>query len=106
MQLYAQRINPLVGFDVLKYALIINIIIIIITSHNHNYYYYLRVYAVWRWLLSASSQFAATIPRAFSVRYDPYTQSVQVINSMKQVTSFALDIKGRRLQLIIANQGW
>ncbi|KAK2188757.1 hypothetical protein NP493_123g04032 [Ridgeia piscesae] len=41
------------------------------------------------------SQFAATIPRAFSVRYDPYTQSVQVINSMKQVTSFAMDIRGK-----------
>jgi len=45
--------------------------------------------------LCSSSQFAATIPRAFSVRYDPYTQSVQVINSMKQVTSFATDIRGK-----------
>ncbi|RUS86363.1 hypothetical protein EGW08_005881 [Elysia chlorotica] len=38
--------------------------------------------------------FAATIPRPFSVRYNPYTQSVEVINSKEQVINLTKDIKG------------
>uniref|UniRef100_A0A0B7BM57 phenylalanine 4-monooxygenase n=1 Tax=Arion vulgaris TaxID=1028688 RepID=A0A0B7BM57_9EUPU len=39
-------------------------------------------------------QFAATIPRPFSVRYNPYTQSVEVINSKEQIIELSKDIKG------------
>ncbi|KAK0064480.1 protein henna-like isoform X3 [Biomphalaria pfeifferi] len=39
-------------------------------------------------------QFAATIPRPFSVRYNPYTQSVEVINSKQQIINLTKDIKG------------
>uniref|UniRef100_A0A0B6ZBR0 phenylalanine 4-monooxygenase n=1 Tax=Arion vulgaris TaxID=1028688 RepID=A0A0B6ZBR0_9EUPU len=39
-------------------------------------------------------QFAATIPRPFSVRYNPYTQSVEVINSKEQLISLTKDIIG------------
>ncbi|BFZ09991.1 hypothetical protein BsWGS_13030 [Bradybaena similaris] len=39
-------------------------------------------------------QFAATIPRPFSVRYNPYTQSVEVINSKEQIIDLSKDIKG------------
>ncbi|BFZ24847.1 hypothetical protein BsWGS_27886 [Bradybaena similaris] len=39
-------------------------------------------------------QFAATIPRPFSVRYNPYTQSVEVINSREQVINLTRDIMG------------
>ncbi|GFN95687.1 phenylalanine-4-hydroxylase [Plakobranchus ocellatus] len=38
--------------------------------------------------------FAATIPRPFAVRYNPYTQSVEVINSKEQVINLTKDIKG------------
>uniref|UniRef100_A0A2C9KHJ4 IST1 homolog n=1 Tax=Biomphalaria glabrata TaxID=6526 RepID=A0A2C9KHJ4_BIOGL len=38
-------------------------------------------------------QFAATIPRPFSVRYNPYTQSVEVINSKQQIINLTKDIK-------------
>ncbi|CAL1539866.1 unnamed protein product [Lymnaea stagnalis] len=39
-------------------------------------------------------QFAATIPRPFSVRYNPYTQSVEVINSKQQIINLSKDIRG------------
>jgi len=39
-------------------------------------------------------QFASTIPRPFSVRYNPYTQSVEVINTRQQVVNLTKDIKG------------
>lgn len=39
-------------------------------------------------------QYASTIPRPFSVRYNPYTQSVEVINSKKQIVNLTRDIKG------------
>lgn len=39
-------------------------------------------------------QYAATIPRPFSVRYNPYTQSVEVINTKLQVVNLTKDIKG------------
>ena len=31
------------------------------------------------------SDFAATIPRPFGVRYDAYTQSIQQLNSKRQI---------------------
>ena len=38
-------------------------------------------------------KFVATIPRRFTVRYDPYTQSVDVINSKEGMQALASDIK-------------
>ncbi|KAK7497276.1 hypothetical protein BaRGS_00011570 [Batillaria attramentaria] len=38
--------------------------------------------------------FAATIPRPFSVRYNAYTQSVEVINSKEQIINLSHSIKG------------
>ena len=40
-------------------------------------------------------QYAATIPRPFSVRYNPYTQSVEVINTKQQIVNLTRDIKGQ-----------
>lgn len=34
-------------------------------------------------------KFAATIPKPFSVRYNPYTQSVEVLDNTKQLTNLA-----------------
>lgn len=38
-------------------------------------------------------EFARTIPRPFSVRYNPYTQSIEVINDKSSVASLVRDIK-------------
>ncbi|KAK7107071.1 phenylalanine-4-hydroxylase-like [Littorina saxatilis] len=38
--------------------------------------------------------FAATIPRPFSVRYNPYTSSIDVIDSKDDIANFARDIRG------------
>ncbi|XP_071524848.1 protein henna isoform X1 [Panulirus ornatus] len=37
-------------------------------------------------------QFAATIPRPFSVRYNPYTQSMEILNSKPQIQSLIREI--------------
>ncbi|XP_042870956.1 protein henna-like isoform X1 [Penaeus japonicus] len=37
-------------------------------------------------------QFAATIPRPFSVRYNPYTQSVEILNSKPQIQSLVREM--------------
>lgn len=39
-------------------------------------------------------EFAAKIPRPFSVRYNPYTQSVEVLDSKDQIMKLANDIRG------------
>lgn len=38
-------------------------------------------------------EFAARIPRPFSVRYNPYTQSVEVLDSKDQILKLANDIR-------------
>ena len=38
-------------------------------------------------------EFARTIPRPFSVRYNPYTQSIDVINDKSSVANLVRDIK-------------
>ena len=38
-------------------------------------------------------EFAAKIPRPFSVRYNPYTQSVEVMDSKDQIMKLASDIR-------------
>lgn len=39
-------------------------------------------------------EFAAKIPRPFSVRYNPFTQSVEVLDSKDQIMKLANDIRG------------
>ncbi|XP_033888228.3 phenylalanine-4-hydroxylase isoform X2 [Acipenser ruthenus] len=39
-------------------------------------------------------KFAATIPRPFSVRYNPYTHSIEVLDSMQQLKNLADSISG------------
>ncbi|XP_065832787.1 phenylalanine-4-hydroxylase-like [Oscarella lobularis] len=39
--------------------------------------------------------FAATIPKAFTVRYNPYTESIEVLNSLDKVKNVALGIKSQ-----------
>ena len=38
-------------------------------------------------------EYARTIPRPFSVRYNPYTQSIEVINDKASVANLVRDIK-------------
>ena len=37
--------------------------------------------------------YASTIPRSFEVRYNAYTQSVEVLESMAQIRTFATDLR-------------
>lgn len=39
-------------------------------------------------------KFAATIPKPFSLRYNPYTQSIEVLDDTKQLTNLADCISG------------
>ena len=39
-------------------------------------------------------KFAATIPRKFNVKYNPYTQSVEVLDNINEVTNLATELKG------------
>lgn len=39
-----------------------------------------------------SSKFSQTIPRKFGVRYDPYTQSVSIIDSKYQIEELAMNV--------------
>ncbi|XP_048863052.1 phenylalanine-4-hydroxylase [Brienomyrus brachyistius] len=39
-------------------------------------------------------KFAATIPKPFSLRYNPYTQSIEVLDSMQQLRNLAESING------------
>ena len=41
--------------------------------------------------------FAATIPRPFTVRYNAYTQSVEVLNSKEQILNLTHAIKGKMI---------
>ena len=41
--------------------------------------------------------FAATIPRPFSVRYNPYTLCVEVIDSKDQIINLTKTIKGNNI---------
>lgn len=45
-------------------------------------------------MLAVFREFAAKIPRPFSVRYNPYTQSVEVLDSKDQIMKLANDIRG------------
>jgi len=36
--------------------------------------------------------FAATIPRPFGVRYDPYTQTIQLLDSKRQIQMLITNI--------------
>ena len=45
--------------------------------------------------LSFHREYAKTIPRPFSVRYNPYTQSVEVIENKNQIINLTQTIKGK-----------
>jgi len=38
--------------------------------------------------------FAATIPRKYGVRYNPYTLSVEILDNTNQMAQYAADVKG------------
>ena len=44
-------------------------------------------------LSPSCSEFSKTIPRPFAIRYNPYTQSVEVINSSDALLSVSREIK-------------
>lgn len=44
-------------------------------------------------LFALYREFAARIPRPFSVRYNPYTQSVEVLDSKDQILKLANAIR-------------
>ena len=48
-------------------------------------------------ILPHSRAFAATIPRPFCVRYNAYTQSVEVLDSKEQVIDLTRAIKGEMI---------
>lgn len=39
------------------------------------------------------------IPRPFTVRYNPYTQSVETINNKDQIVSIVRDLKSKKFWL-------
>ena len=41
----------------------------------------------------SNREYAARIPRPFSVRYNPYTDSVEVLDSKHQILKLATDIR-------------
>jgi len=49
--------------------------------------------------------FAATIPRKFGVRYNPYTLSVEILDNTNQMAQYAGDIKGTIIGQIVSNIG-
>lgn len=44
-------------------------------------------------LFPYNREFAKSIPRPFSVRYNPYTESVEVINDKPSIQKLVSDIK-------------
>ena len=49
-------------------------------------------------------EFAMTIPRPFAIRYEPYTQSVEIMDSNAQIENLARDIQGSMQMLTDAIQ--
>ena len=41
------------------------------------------------------SEFSQKIPRPFSIRYNPYTQSIEVINSKNQIINIVKDLRSK-----------
>lgn len=39
-------------------------------------------------------QFAATIKRPFGIRYNPYTQSVEILSNTKKIMDLVSELKG------------
>lgn len=46
-------------------------------------------------------KFAQTIPRPFSVRYNPYTQRIEVLDNAKQLKNLADTINSKELQICL-----
>ena len=41
------------------------------------------------------SSYAAIIPRKFGVRYNAFTQTVEVLDSIQQLTTFTTELRGK-----------
>lgn len=50
------------------------------------------------------SLYAQKIPRPFSVRYNPYTQSVEIINNKAQIINIVKDIKSTFFEIILGQE--
>ena len=48
------------------------------------------------------SDFSSTIPRPFGVRYNPYTQSIEILDSKRQIQKLITDINYEIRNLIDA----
>ena len=53
-------------------------------------------------MASTFSDFAATIPRPFGVRYDPYTQTIQLLDSKRQIQKLIANINSEIRTLVDA----
>lgn len=47
-------------------------------------------------------EFAATLERPFSVRYNPYTETIEVLDSKEKVVKYASSIRGEMSVLVDA----
>lgn len=62
----------------------------IITSYQ-NAYYYTESFEEAKEMMRA---YAETIQRPFMVRYNPYTQTVEVLSNAKKITAMVSDLRG------------
>ena len=46
-------------------------------------------------ILLFSREYAAIIPKSFAVKYNPYSQRVEVLDTVNQISSFATDIRSK-----------
>lgn len=57
------------------------------------------VSSLYMFLYFCLRKFAQTIPRPFSVRYNPYTQRIEVLDNAKQLKNLADTINSKELQI-------
>lgn len=80
----------------------------IITSYQNAYYYtdsfedakeqmrlvYRVIYILFTYISKQFRLFAESIQRPFGVRYNPYTQSVEVLSNAQKITAVVSELKG------------
>ena len=49
---------------------------------------------------SASRQYALTIPRPFSLHYNPYTQAIEVIDGKEKIVNMVRTLRSKRCETI------